>query len=170
MSTRIARPLPRTQQFGSVTDFLTHMSVVHQRIERHTERGLERVAKVLAKDMRQQIGHYQPAVGPFPSWDALSPTYEARKVAAGFKAGAPLLRTGEMRDSIGHEVKGDQAVIGAKDPKAIAHELGTAKIPPRPFIGPAVFRNRKLIEQILGDALRDGVLGGELTDAGGYFD
>lgn len=172
MTVRYARPMPRTRHFhgdNSVAAFIAHMTAVQAAVAGQTERGLERAAKLLANDVRQQIGRYQPPVGPHPGWAPLSPAYEAKKVAAGFKANAPLLRTGEMRDSVGYRVNGNEAVVGAKDEKAVFHEFGTSEMPPRPMFGPAVFRNRRAIEQILGDAVLDGILGGEQADAGGYF-
>jgi hypothetical protein len=47
---------------------------------------------------------------------------------------APWMRTGELRASIGHTVDGDLAVVGSSCDIAVDHELGTHRIPPRPFL------------------------------------
>lgn len=168
-----ARSAPRVAHvFGGndpVGAFVSHMIAVQRNIEAHASRGLDRAARLIEEDARGRPGHYQPAVGPFPAWAPLSASYEAKKVAAGFPANSPLVRSGDMRDSIGRTVRGMEAVVGATDPTMVFHELGTSRMPPRPVLGPAVFRNRKAIERLLGDALRDGILGGQITEAGGYF-
>jgi hypothetical protein len=46
----------------------------------------------------------------------------------------PWLRTGALRDSIGHEVDGAVAVVGSSSDVAVDQELGTRAIPPRPFL------------------------------------
>ena len=64
----------------------------------------------------------------------------AREAAKGFPVPAPLLRTGEMRDSIGHQVDPVQLelVVGATDRTAVYQEIGTSRIPPRSFLGRAM--------------------------------
>lgn len=61
---------------------------------------------------------------------------------------APLLRTGQLRDSIESSVDGLTGVVGSTDKVAIYHELGAAlaryEIPPRPFL------MRSLIEATAG--------------------
>ena len=66
-----------------------------------------------------------------------------------------------MRDSITHEVHGLEAVIGSTDPKMVYHEFGTAKMPPRPVMGPAAFRNKDFILKVIGKAAMSGLVGGE---------
>jgi HK97 gp10 family phage protein len=149
--------------------FVTHLMRVERNLHIHNEVGLEGAARLLVRDAKEQIGHYQPQVGPFASWAPLSPGYEADKVAAGGKAGAPLLMTGQMRDSISHEVHGSEAVVGATDKKMVYHEFGTSSMPARPVFGPAVYKNRKAIEQLIGRALLSGLLDGEAVPDGGYF-
>lgn len=170
---RRTRPLPRTLSFGdgngSVAAFVNHLVQVQRNMERSQHDGLERAAKLIERDARGQIGHYQAELGPFPAWAPLSGPYEDAKVRAGFKADSPLLRTGELRDSIGSSVSGNQAVIGARDEKMVWHEFGTRTMPPRPVFGPAVLRNLQAVQELLGDALIDGLLLGGVVPAGGYF-
>ena len=48
----------------------------------------------------------------------------------------PWLRSGALRDSVGAEADGLQAVVGSSDPAAVPQELGTAHMPARPFLAP----------------------------------
>jgi len=119
--------------------------------------GLHAAAKVIEKDAKDRIGEYQAAAGPFNAWDGLADSTMAARELAGYPANEPLLVSGELRDSIEHEVAGLEAVVGSKLEKAAWQEFGTEQggqrhIPPRPFIGPAAFENKEKIEGILGAA------------------
>jgi hypothetical protein len=59
---------------------------------------------------------------------------EALSKPPGEDHSAPWLRTGALRESIGHEVNGAVAVIGSSSDVAVDQELGTRAIPPRPFL------------------------------------
>jgi hypothetical protein len=48
--------------------------------------------------------------------------------------GAPWLRTGMLRASIGHDIDGIVAVVGSSSDVAVDQELGTRTDPPRPFL------------------------------------
>src|SRR5271155_3087455 len=67
-------------------------------------------------------------------WPDLAPATIADKQAHGFPAPKPLLRTGEMRDSITHSVDGNQGCVGSDSQIAVYQELGTRHIPPRSFL------------------------------------
>lgn len=122
--------------------------------------GLKRVAAMVEKTAKAEIGEYQSSVGSFPAWAQLADSTEAQKAANGYPMDAPLLATGAMRKSIQHQVSGLEAQIGTNDEKMIYHEFGTSKMPPRPVLGTAAFRNKKKIEQILGHAAVTGLLAG----------
>ncbi|WP_059284911.1 hypothetical protein [Aquitalea magnusonii] len=70
-----------------------------------------------------------------------------------------------MANEITHEVNGLEAVIGARDTEAgrilVYHEFGTSKMPPRPVLGPAAFRNKDFVLKLIGRAALSGLLGGE---------
>ncbi len=48
----------------------------------------------------------------------------------------PWLQSGALRDSVGAEADGLQAAVGSSDPAAVPQEMGTARMPPRPFLAP----------------------------------
>jgi HK97 gp10 family phage protein len=147
-------------EFESVALFAEHLLTLEVAIEATTHRALEKAARVVEKDAKGQIGTYQDAVGPFQDWALLADSTEAEKARLGYPADAPLLRDGTLRDSIEHEVEGNEAVIGSKSDVAEYQEFGTKTIPPRPFMGPAVFKNKEKIQRILGEALVEGLIGG----------
>lgn len=119
--------------------------------------GLKVVASKVEKTAKKEIGTYQGAVGSFPAWAQLAESTEREKVRLGYNTNEPLLRTGDLRDSIEHEVKGLEAVIGSKSQIMVYHEFGTVKMPARPVIGPAAYRNKEKIKKILGGAVLAGM-------------
>ncbi|HEX3350111.1 MAG TPA: hypothetical protein VHS58_18635 [Acetobacteraceae bacterium] len=56
--------------------------------------------------------------------------------APGHAHDAPWERTGALHASIGSDADTSRAVIGSSDPVAVYQELGTARVPPRPFLAP----------------------------------
>jgi phage gpG-like protein len=70
-----------------------------------------------------------------------------------------LLRTGELRDSIHHDVTELVATIGSTSEIAEWQEFGTERIPPRPFLGPAAVRNHDKMMDELGGAVTSAIVG-----------
>lgn len=147
-------------EFQSLGEFATHLLMLQAAVVVELNRGLDHVAKAIEDTAKSEIGEYQPAVGPFQDWAPLAESTEAEKARLGYPADAPLLREGDLRNSIERDVQGLEAVVGSKSDIAVYQEFGTAKIPPRPVIGPAAFRNGKKIQKILGAATVSGLLGG----------
>jgi hypothetical protein len=82
----------------------------------------------------------------FENWPALAPATIEDKLSKGFPVPSPLLRTGALRDSIGHNVETPQigrvvVTLYATAEYAPFQELGTETVPPRPFIGPTAFED-----------------------------
>ncbi|MCO4875786.1 phage virion morphogenesis protein [Paraburkholderia caribensis] len=125
----------------------------------HMHAALERVAEHIEKDAKERIGHYNGAVGPFAAWAPLAPSTMQDRASKGYPADEPLLRTGELRDSIGKEVTHDEAVIGSDSDVAVAQELGTIDIPPRSFLGAAGAAALPMIQREFGMAIVSAVKG-----------
>ena len=121
---------------------------------RELNAGLEVCARLIEKTAKDEIGHYQPETEPFPAWAPLADSTVREKTRLGYvgrlSADDPLYRTGEMRDSIEHRTGELETEIGTDSTIAPYHEFGTEKMPPRPFLGPALVRNKENIEKIVG--------------------
>jgi HK97 gp10 family phage protein len=122
--------------------------------------GLKITCKLIVHDAKKKIGHYQKEVGPFQDWAELTESTKDDRYRKGYPENEPLLRQGDLRDSIQSEVKALEGVVGSKSPIAAYQEYGTSRIPPRPFIGPAAFQNKKKIRKIIGAAAFEGITGG----------
>ena len=65
----------------------------------------------------------------------------------------PWARTGALRDSIAASADGLQASVGSNDPAAAPQEMGTHRIPPRPFLAPAAAAAGQQIAASIGKAV-----------------
>lgn len=125
-----------------------------------TKEVLETVGLRIEEEAKEEIGYYQRSdVGPFAAWAELAPSTKKDRVRRGFPENEPLLRTGKLRDSIGHKVTGDGVAVGSDLDIALWQEMGTETIPPRPFLRVAAWRVRREIGKIYGIALKK-ALGG----------
>jgi hypothetical protein len=124
------------------------------------KRGLEGAAQVVETEAKAEIGHYQSAAGPFAAWPELADSTKADRVRQGFPANEPLLREGEMRDSIEHSpvhmtgAASGHVRVGSNDPKALFQELGTATIPARSFLGSAAYRKAHEVRDLIADEIK----------------
>lgn len=141
---------------GAARQFAALEVALHRRLAD----GLKEVAESIVQTAKDEIGFYQPAVGPFQDWAPLAESTEADKARKGFPQEAPLLRTGEFRETWEHEVRGFEAVVGSKDKRAPWFEFGTVNMPPRPVLGPAVIHNEHTLRRILGHAAVTGITEG----------
>lgn len=116
-------------------------------------------AKLVQKAAKHKIGEYQDAVGPFPEWEELADSTEMQKARAGYPVDSPLLRTGEMRDSISYHASPAGFEVGSPSEIAVYQEFGTATIPPRPFLGPALFENAPAVVEALGKSIEANLAG-----------
>lgn len=132
-------------------------------------RALDKVGNIVATDAKRRIGEYQEEVGPFPEWRDLAESTIADKEARGFAVPNPLERTGEMRDSIEFSREPSRVTIGSPDKKALWQELGTTgpragpdgyHVPPRPFLGPALFVNAEESAKIVAEEVAVWLAGG----------
>jgi phage gpG-like protein len=149
------------RHFDSLGSFAGHLLTLQVKEVLALHEGLKVCAKHVEATAKDEIGFYQQAVGPFPAWAPLADSTEAEKARLGYEPDAPLLRKGDLRDSISHQVGALEAVIGSPDPVALYQEIGTPTIPPRPFLGPAVIHNGERIKRILGASAFSGLVGAD---------
>ncbi|MER5029659.1 hypothetical protein [Pantoea anthophila] len=127
--------------------FARELSSASASIANGLEAGFRVIVKEIEETAKEEIGVYQPAYGPFDAWVPLSESTKADRIRQGYSEDEPLLRSGELRDSIQSEVVGLAAIVGTKSEIGVWQEVGTEHIPPRPFIGPAYLRK---IDPLMG--------------------
>lgn len=149
------------REFQDLTSLIAHFVTLELSIHLAAEHALEKSAVLIEKTAKEELGYYLDAVGPFPAWDQLADSTIAHHNRFGV-GDTPLVLTGELYASIEHESAGSEAVIGSKMEIAAYQEFGTEKIPPRPFMGPAVFVNKEKIEKIMAHGMVEGLIGGNV--------
>lgn len=82
----------------------------------------------------------------------------ARDIEADAKGFAPV-DTGNLKGSITTDVRGLSAEIGPTANYGVFQELGTSKMAPQPFMGPAADRRAGPFEQAMGKLGEDGLNG-----------
>jgi len=135
--------------------FAQHLGGTIVAMEAARHRALDRGGEIIETEAKRVIGTYDYG------WELLAESTLARK-----SADTPLLETGEMRDSISHQVVGDSVQIGSDNQKAVWHELGTSRIPPRSFLMGAAMHVGKKAALTVAEGVLERLLGGS---AGGYI-
>lgn len=122
------------------------------------EAALRKAAELVRDEAKDLIGT------EYAGWPALADSTVEEKQALGYTGKVsstdPLLRTGELRASIQvGDVTPEHAMVGSDDPIATYQEFGTARIPPRPFIGAAVHRETDKINAAIGEIITASIRG-----------
>lgn len=141
----------------NLEQFACEMSSASASIATGLEVSFRVIVKEIEETAKEEIGVYQPAYGAFESWAPLAEATKADRVRQGYSEDEPLLRSGELRDSIQSEVVGLTAIVGTKSEIGLWQEVGTENIPPRPFIGPAYVRKIDLMLKEICEAISIGV-------------
>lgn len=116
--------------------------------------AMEKACVLIEEEAKSAIGSY------VYGWPQLAESTQEQRVALGFPANEPLLRTGELRDSIGHIVEsGNLGFVGTNNKVAAWQEFGTAKIPPRPFLGGAVDAKGQEAADLFGVSVHAAITG-----------
>ncbi len=133
-------------EFKDIAGFVAFAGGLGVTVEHANRHILEISAKAIEDEAKRVIGTYDY------DWKQLSPATQADRVRQGFPANEPLLRTGELRDSIEHKIIDDHhAEVGSNSDIAVYQELGTANIPPRSFLAQAAMHKEKQIRKIAGE-------------------
>ncbi|MDE2024863.1 MAG: hypothetical protein KGJ07_00040 [Patescibacteria group bacterium] len=109
---------------------------------------LNLVGKFIQNEAKGYIGHLQHI------WPELAESTQEQKESLGYGDAMndwqPLLRTGEMRDSITYTVQLHDVYIGSDSDILVYQEIGTVRIPPRPVLGLAMYENKRRLEKSIG--------------------
>lgn len=106
------------------------------------------VGMEIMENAKERIGTYQEATGDFPAWEQLAESTQEQRAKAGFTPNDPLLRSGELRESITMRSEGNGAIVGTPLDVGLWMENGTEKIPPRPYLGPAAEHGASKVGEI----------------------
>jgi HK97 gp10 family phage protein len=139
------------KDFGDLASFAAHLTTMAVAVKQSESRILDKVGKQVKKRDKAKIGHYQEEAPPFAGWAELAESTKADRAKQGYPEDEPLLRSGDMRDSIGHKVQGNEVTIGSDSDIAVYQELGTEHIPPRSFLGGAMAEELPRLKEILGE-------------------
>lgn len=151
----------------SVEGFITNLISLSMQNSVLSDSALEWIGNKVEKAAKEKIGEYQETAGSFVAWAELADSTKQDRERQGYPDNEPLLRDGELRDSIEHTVLFQEVQIGSNRPIAEYQELGTEHIPPRSFLGGAAFEETPDIINKLGPVLEsfltgDGVFNGKL--------
>lgn len=148
------------ESFGALARAFERLS---QRLPSRLEVAMEASAVIVEEAAKEEIGHYQRTeTGPFASWEELKPATKADRLRQGFTENDPLLRTGELRDSIEHTSEFNSFVVGSTSQIMVYQEMGTPKgIPPRPVLSVALYRNIEPVLNIVGRTIERTLAGKE---------
>lgn len=108
----------------SLVGFVAHLGTIERDLEEVGPAVVARACELVARAAKRAIGKTHEL------WPPLKPETIARKL----RGNTPLLETGELRDSIEWTASGLEGQVGSNNDKAVWHELGTSKIPPRSFL------------------------------------
>jgi hypothetical protein len=143
---------PTVLRFANFQQFQNHIQKAQVAGSQAIGGALYVVALRVLQGARDMIGKYHRSVGPYPKWDQLSIFTQANRAMLGFTVNDPLLRTGTLRDSYEAVMIGPYAAgVGSPLGAALGHEVGVPNnpipnmgpIPPRPVLGPVVYRDQK---------------------------
>jgi HK97 gp10 family phage protein len=139
------------KNFTSFAGMATELAGILIAQEEINHQLLERAAKSIEKRAKEKIGEYQPEAGQFVAWAELAESTKHDRESQGYPEDEPLLRSGELRDSIVHKVIGMVAHVGSDSDIAVYQELGTEKMPPRSFLGGAAHEKAPEIVEMIGE-------------------
>lgn len=127
---------------------ITGLNELRERLERL--RPEEAMARALAEQAQRMAARVQEGLSEPPG---------------GAGHNEPWLRSGALRNSVGTQADGLQAVVGSSDPAAVPQELGTARMPARPFLAPVAAAMCEEVARAAAAAIM-AALRGDSPDAG----
>jgi phage gpG-like protein len=127
------------RDFASIAEFVRFLETRVEATKAAQKEGIAAAGEMLEAEAKAMIGAEDP------DWPPLADSTVADKQRLGYvdqvSATDPLLRTGELRDSIEHSADESEVVVGSNDEVAVVQELGNEHIPARSFIGATMFQH-----------------------------
>jgi DNA-directed RNA polymerase subunit H (RpoH/RPB5) len=141
-----------SKNFGSLAEFGTFLAGMVVKVDHAEHEALKEAAVIVENEAKRVIGTYDYG------WPQLAQSTQDDRVAQGFSANEPGLRSEAMRDSIEHTVVGHEAQIGSNDDHLVYFELGTSKQPPRSDLAGAAIAKEKEIVAAIGSAVHTALI------------
>lgn len=157
------------REFDSLGAFARHLRRVAALGEEVTVDLTLEAANIVQKAAKARMGEYQDGVAGWPAWANLAQATVEDRLRKGFTPDDPLVRSGELRDSIAVSHVGTEAVVGSPEMVLYWQETGTqpgtwgknatSGIPPRPVLGPAGYLSKQKIGESTALAIMAWVAG-----------
>jgi hypothetical protein len=148
----------------TIPQFLGVLTQLTHGLPRASHNMLEVAGQMVEAEAKRLLGTYDYN----PRWPELADATKEDRVAKGFPENEPGLRTGEMRDSIGHTVVGNTAHVGSDNDELVWFELGTVKQPPRTVLKGAALNMKDHIEHMMGYNLHAYLSTGRFPSSSGH--
>ncbi len=133
----------------TLSELASRLEAAAARVEPDLEVVLGKIgthAQVIAAEF---IGH------ELPQWKPLAESTVGEKRRLGYvghvSATDPLLRTAHLRESIKVSVQLHEVAVGSEEKIALWQEMGTRRIPARPFMGPAMMASMDYASDLMGE-------------------
>jgi phage gpG-like protein len=130
----------------SLLGFIAELPAIARDVEAVGPMIIEKAAKTIQKKAKAAIGTEHE------DWAPLAASTIEDKQHHGFATPKPLLRTGELRDSIEYTVHGNEGAVGSNLDIAVYQELGTSKMPARSFLVSSAIASEDKIHRMAGAA------------------
>lgn len=145
----------------TLAGFAAHCATMEADMRLAQEAAVLKACQMVEKWAKKAIGQYLPGY----NWEQLKEATQQERKRLGFTPNDPLLRTGELRASIGHYVErvGLNEVVGyvGSTSKIAAYmELGTRHIPPRSFLAASAMAQERAIHEMTGRLVMGAILQG----------
>lgn len=151
-------------EFTSFAQAAAHCAKIALAVHEEEKSSLERATKLLQTKVKEKFGEYQPVAGPFVAWAELAESTKQDREQQGYPEDEPLLRSGDLRDSVERAVRDLEGFVGSNSDIAVYQELGTKNMPPRSVFGSAAVENMGKVAQIVGESAVAALVGKEVFE------
>lgn len=130
----------------SILEFIAEIPMIQRDLEATGPKIVKKACEIVQARAKKTIGTNQP------SWAPLAESTIKNKASHGYATPKPLLRTGQLRNSIEYTASGNHGEVGSDDPVAAWQELGTSRIPARSFLASAAISSEDKIHRLAAAA------------------
>jgi HK97 gp10 family phage protein len=126
----------------SLLGFIAELPAIERDLHASGPKIIEEACKIVQKKAKAAIGKDHEI------WPPLAASTIADKQKHGYATPKPLLRSGELRDSIEYTVRGNEGAVGTDKEYAPFLEFGTSKMPPRSFLVSSAISSKDKIRRM----------------------